>query len=332
MSRKFIAKQLKQNFVYPNNDIYEYETDIVHNINNNVVSGSVINFSATTVNSTGITFTYTYNWNLNGGDRFLTQASETSILSVHTMKPTELYYKPFRMVDNVLSPSTVITTTGATETFTMLPSQLGLTSLTNGTYYFEFRLISKKAVVPICKTIVISTVPAPSPTPTSTPSTPTPTPTPTLTSTPLSYFSGATLNVTDPGYIKYRTPTGDTYQFITTTGTYTVTDCALCFSFQPGFPFADLAAFTVINCGTLCSGPAPTPPPSQTPLPDYYYRLTRCDDSQIYWSQAYPGGTFSSGDRVEGGSGVYYVISGSQTTNPGGTLLTVTDTGLTGCP
>jgi len=329
MSKKFIAKQLKQNFVYPNNDIYEYQTDIVHNINNNVVSGSVTNFSATTVASTGITLTYASTWNLNGGDRFLNETNQTSILSVHAMGPTQLYYKPFRTVDYIEGSITAQTSSNV-ETFTMLPSMLGLTSFTNGTYYFEFRLISKKAVVPICKTLVISTIPIPTPTPTPSPATPTPTPTP--SSTPLPYFSGATLNVTDPGYIKYRTVSGDTYQFISTTGNITITACALCYTFSPGYPFADLAAFTVTNCGSPCSAPAPTPAPSPSPLPDYYYRLTRCDDSQIYWSQAYPGGTFSSGDRVEGGSGVYYVISGSQTTNPLETLYSVTATGFDGCP
>ena len=329
MSKKFIAKQLKQNFVYPNNDIYEYQTDIVHNINNNVVSGTVTNFSATTVASTGITLTYAATWNLNGGERFLNETNQTSIISVHAMGPTQLYYKPFRTV-NYIYDSISAQTSSDVVTFTMLPSTLGLTSFTNGTYYFEFRLISKKAVVPICKTLVISTIPVPSPTPTPSPATPTPTPTP--SSTPLPYFSGATLNVTDPGWIKYVTSLGDEYQFISTTGNITISACTLCSSFSPGYPFADLAAFTVTNCGSSCTGPAPTPAPSPSPLPDYYYRLTRCDDSQIYYSQAYPGGTFSSGDRVEGGSGVYYVISGSQTSNPGGTLYTIFATGFDGCP
>jgi hypothetical protein len=98
---------------------------------------------------------------------------------------------------------------------------------------------------------------------------------------------------------------------------------------------------TVTPSPTPTGTPTPTPTgptapptftPTPTPLPDNYYRLTRCDDSLIYWSQLYPGGTFSSGDRVEGNAGVYYVISGSQTTDPLETLYSVTATGFDGCP
>lgn len=71
--------------------------------------------------------------------------------------------------------------------------------------------------------------------------------------TPVSPFkSGATINVTDTGWIKYTTPSGDVYKQITSTGVYTITDCCLCDSIRQGIPFADLASFTVINCGSTC--------------------------------------------------------------------------------
>jgi len=56
MSNKYISQINKQNFVYPNNDIAEYDVDIIHDINNNSVSGTVTNFTATTVTTTGITY------------------------------------------------------------------------------------------------------------------------------------------------------------------------------------------------------------------------------------------------------------------------------------
>jgi hypothetical protein len=65
----------------------------------------------------------------------------------------------------------------------------------------------------------------------------------------------------------------------------------------------------------------------------YYYKLTACSNFQTYYSQQYPAGTFNSGDRVEGSAGFYYVVSGSQTGNPGGTLYSVTKVpGASGCP
>ena len=66
------------------------------------------------------------------------------------------------------------------------------------------------------------------------------------------YQSGATLNVTDTGWIKYDTPSGTTYRFISRTGTYTITDCALCSTINNGFPYADLANFTITSCGSNC--------------------------------------------------------------------------------
>jgi hypothetical protein len=97
--------------------------------------------------------------------------------------------------------------------------------------------------------------PTPSPTPTNTPSpTPTITITPTPTPTGSTFTSGATINVTETGYIKYVRK-GDsvaTYQFISTLGTVVLTDCLTCSTIMIGIPFADVANFTLINCGSSC--------------------------------------------------------------------------------
>jgi hypothetical protein len=97
-----------------------------------------------------------------------------------------------------------------------------------------------------------------------------------------------------------------------------------------GIPFADLAAFTVTNCGSACSAPSPTP--TASPVLDYvYYTILRCSDYSSHYSQAYLNGTFDSGDRVEGNPGVYYVITGYVVSTPV-TQTYVYSTGQFGCP
>jgi len=49
MSRKYIKQIINQDFVYPNNEVSEYDIELVQDFNSNIVSGTVTNFSATTV-------------------------------------------------------------------------------------------------------------------------------------------------------------------------------------------------------------------------------------------------------------------------------------------
>jgi hypothetical protein len=68
------------------------------------------------------------------------------------------------------------------------------------------------------------------------------------------YHSGVTLNITDTGWIKYNSsdyPTG-TYQYMGSLGNIDLGGCVDCTSINYGFPFSDLAAFTVVDCGTAC--------------------------------------------------------------------------------
>ena len=82
--------------------------------------------------------------------------------------------------------------------------------------------------------------------------------------------------------------------------------------------------------------PPPPPEPEPDPEPDgtdgFYYRLTRCSDSSIFYSISYPAQPFSSGERVEDNLAVSYIISGSREDEPVGVKKTITTTGLTGCP
>lgn len=99
----------------------------------------------------------------------------------------------------------------------------------------------------------------------------------------------------------------------------------------PNNPTATPVPPTATAVPPTATAVVPTPTPT-TVL--YYYTLTRCDTNEVFYSTQYESGTFDSGDRVEGATGVYYVISGSATTDPqpGGNKIQVTNTNLTGCP
>ena len=339
MSNKYISQINKQNFVYPNNDIAEYDVDIIHDINNNSVSGTVTNFTATTVTTTGITYSLSYSWAKNNAEVFERIDGKTSIWSLHLMAADQNYYKPWRLINEASIESFTGSTSTATITGqTITPSQLGLTSFTNGTYQFEMRFIGHRSVYPVCFSYnVTGLIPTPTPTPTSTPTpTPTmtgatPTPTPTPTPIPSIYTSGATLNVTDTGWIKYTTVSGDTYFYCSSLGTQVLTDCLVCSSITYGFPFADLANFTVTYCGTSCGGVSPTPTPTATASDFGYYIMTDCQTYQTRYSQLLPNGYFNSGDRVQGSYNYFYVIGGF-TPSYQPITYTVTYTGQFGCP
>ena len=66
------------------------------------------------------------------------------------------------------------------------------------------------------------------------------------------YTTGITINVTDTGWIKYSTATGTFYQYISTLGNYDIPACASCTSIMVGIPYADLASFTIVDCGSAC--------------------------------------------------------------------------------
>jgi hypothetical protein len=351
MGRKYIKQRTSSNFVYPNNSLEEYDVEIVHDINNNSVSGTTTSITASSISSSGITFSFDYTWAQNSAEPFLFTGTSYSFLSVHMMEPSTVYYKPWRLVTAVTSTSG--TTKSGTVTFTVTPSMMGVSSFSNGVYSFEIRMIGKRAIYPICKSVTISTIPVPSPTPTRTPTlTPTPTTTPGLpapsitpTATPSAtpnqistiYKSGATINVTDTGWIKYDTSTAtDVYQFINTLGVVTLTACIDCDSIFPGVPFADIANYSIIQCGTGCSGvPTPSPTPTSSPAVSYgHYQMTDCQtDNQQRFTQSVLYGTFNSGDRVEGSQGYFYVITGFTPSTPDPSLIFyVTSTGEYDCP
>ena len=110
----------------------------------------------------------------------------------------------------------------------------------------------------------VSWTPLPTPTPSLTPGlSPTPTKTPglspsaTRTPTPTPSLNNCRelteLNITNTGWIKYTLCNGtQEYKYIGSTGTYTIVPCIQQGSVLPGFPFADLAVFTITFNGSPC--------------------------------------------------------------------------------
>ena len=156
MSNKYISQVNNQNFVFPNYNISEYDVEVIQNINDNSVSGTVSNFIVSgTARTTGITFTHDWTWAKNSADVFISAAGQIHLLSVHMIAAGQTYYKPWRCVDIVTSIYTGITTDSGSNTVTVTPSMMGLTTFSSGTYYFEIRMIGLKSIYPICQTLSI---------------------------------------------------------------------------------------------------------------------------------------------------------------------------------
>jgi hypothetical protein len=198
MSRKYIRQQIFQDFVYPNNEVSQYDVDdIVHDLNENSVNGIVNSFSATTFTSSSLTISYNFTWNLNGAEPWIRNSNSLGLWSIHMLAEGQDYYKPWRVVHSQSTSTLTATTVNSVGSVTITPSQMGLTGFTEGTYYFEVRFIGHRCVYPICVNLDLTfSTPTPTPTPTMTPTItptqtitptvgePTPTPTPTQTLTP----------------------------------------------------------------------------------------------------------------------------------------------------
>jgi len=154
---KYIPQLNETNFVFPNYELSEYDVDIIHNINDNSVSGTVTNFVVSgTARTTGITFTHDYTWSKNGAEPFISTSGQIHLLSVHMIAGGQTYYKPWRCVDIVTNGTTGSTTYSGSNTVTVTPSMMGLTTFSSGTYYFEIRMIGLKSIYPICQTLSIT--------------------------------------------------------------------------------------------------------------------------------------------------------------------------------
>ena len=157
MSRKYIIQLDSSNFVFPNNTLAEYDVEIVQDINDNSVSGTISNFVVSgTARTTGITFTHDWTWARNNADVFISATGNIHLLSIHMLAGGQTYYKPWRCVDVITSGTTGSSTYSGSNTVTVTPSMMGLASFTSGTYYFEIRMIGLKSIYPICQTLSIT--------------------------------------------------------------------------------------------------------------------------------------------------------------------------------
>jgi hypothetical protein len=154
---KYISQINNQNFVYPNYDLAEYDVDIVHNINNTSVSGIVTSFSAVTASSSIIQVRVTFTWVRNGAEVYIRPVNALQIYSLHVLAPNQLYYKPWRMIDQTSTLSTGLTTLTITNRLIQFTAAgLGLTTFVSGVYNFEFRFIGATSIFPVCVPLSIT--------------------------------------------------------------------------------------------------------------------------------------------------------------------------------
>ena len=154
---KYIPQINETNFVFPNYELSEYDVDIIHDINDYSVSGTVTNFIVSgTARTTGITFSANYTWAKNSAEPFITRSGYINLASFHMIAGGQTYYKPWRCVNLVSSTTTINSTYSGSTSFTVTPSMMGLTTFSSGTYYFEIRMIGLKSIYPICQTLSIT--------------------------------------------------------------------------------------------------------------------------------------------------------------------------------
>ena len=154
---KYITQINSTNFVYPNYNIAEYDVEIIQDINDNSITGTVTNFIVSgTPTTSSITLTHDWTWSKNNAQPFISSSGQIHLLSVHMIAAGQTYFKPWRCVDIVTSGTTGSSTYSGSNTVTVTPAMMGLASFSSGTYYFEIRLIGLKSIYPICQTLSIT--------------------------------------------------------------------------------------------------------------------------------------------------------------------------------
>jgi hypothetical protein len=187
MSNKYIKQIDKENFIYPGNTLAEYDVTIIHDLKENSVSGATSGFT-TSLSGSNLVVSFSYDWELNGAEPFISNDGKLNVLSLHMMTADKKYYKPWICVGLVQNNNTALTSVTGTTSFTITPAMAGVSSFVNGTYYYEIRFIGKRGIYAEEHSGSV-VLPSPTPTMTVTPSpTPglSPSPTPTPSATPAS--------------------------------------------------------------------------------------------------------------------------------------------------
>ena len=189
MTKKFIKNRESTNFVFPNKKINEYGIDIIHDINDNPVEGTINSISISSYSTDSITIDLSFKFERNGAELYHTPLGNTQLMSFFLMHPDDLdYYNPWRLVSSFSVAGVTPSYTGDTYSisFDVTKEDLNINSIPNGIFTYQVRFIGRRYVDIRCGEI---TALAPSPTPSITPSvTPSsgisPTPTPSITATP----------------------------------------------------------------------------------------------------------------------------------------------------
>ena len=187
MSKKYIKQIDKENFIYPGNTLAEYDVTIIHDLKENSVSGATSGFT-TSLSGSNLVVSFSYDWELNGAEPFISNDGKLNVLSLHMMTADKKYYKPWICVGLVQNSNTALTSVTGTTSFTITPAMAGVSSFANGTYYYEIRFIGKRGIYAEEHSGSV-VLPSPTPTMTVTPSptpglSPTPSPTPSATPNP----------------------------------------------------------------------------------------------------------------------------------------------------
>jgi len=110
--------------------------------------------------------------------------------------------------------------------------------------------------------------------------------------------------------------------YVITTGSSTTYGVNTCIATPTPTPTA-----TITPTPTITSTPTPTPTPVSV-----WYQLTNCETFEIEYSEEYFEGDFLIDERVTTPGSNTWIVTGWVYTNPGGTLLAITTTGLFECP
>lgn len=191
--RRYIKQIDREEFVYPNNSVSNYDNEIIHEVNDNYPTGNISGITISTANTTNLMFGVEYSFMRNGAELFKNIDNQYTLVSFHLLTPNKVYYKPWVYIGRDTTLQSDIVGQSGIVYFDLYPSDLGITGFTNGEYYLETRFIGKRSIQAVCSIfeVILTPDPTPTPTPTMTPTptsgyTPTPTPTPTPTITPSS--------------------------------------------------------------------------------------------------------------------------------------------------
>lgn len=93
----------------------------------------------------------------------------------------------------------------------------------------------------------------------------------------------------------------------------------------------EVTCVATVGCGQVSVSCSTT---TTTTLQPYWYVLYRCDDTLTYYAGPFTvvPHEYSTGERVEGATEVFYTITSTTNTEPPSTITGITSTGQMGCP